>query len=119
MNSLRFVVGERYANNIGSYTVLELDRSKMLVRYDDGQESMLGLDTQWNIVKRRQREADERAHLLKKQANDEVERVRLVEAARKANIEDGWFREIHSEPEHMGRCSATGTCPKCIGMRPK
>ena len=92
MTSFEFVVGERYTNDIGSYTVLGLDMSKLLVRYDDGRESTLGVNTQQNIMKRRLREAADRARLLKKQVDNEADRVQLAEAARKANLEDGWFR---------------------------
>jgi hypothetical protein len=93
MTSFQFAVGERYTNNIGSYTVLVLGKPNMRVRYDDGRESMLSVDTQRTIMIRRQREVADRTGLLKKQVNDEAERVRLAKTARKANMEDWWFTD--------------------------
>jgi hypothetical protein len=65
-----FEVGEEYANRKGSYTVLEISDSKMMVEYDDGSTADLSITIQqriWeNIVTER-----------------EVERTRTVKSRKK------------------------------------
>lgn len=47
---IKFVVGGRYANRKGEYEVLEIKGKIMRVRYDDGTEQELLMDTQTRIA---------------------------------------------------------------------
>lgn len=44
-----FEIGKQYKNHIGRYQVLTIEPPKMLVRYDDGREQILTIETQARI----------------------------------------------------------------------
>lgn len=52
-----FSVGRRYANRIGEYEVLEINGDRMRVRYNDGREQLLSIETQTRISENITREA--------------------------------------------------------------
>ena len=60
MESMKFEVGEKYANMKGAYEVLSIDRKTMRIRWDSGEEITTTMSQQSRIITRMERERQER-----------------------------------------------------------
>jgi len=55
-NQFKFVVGRKYSNSCGSYTVLAMRQNALIVRYDDGSTEQLNAKAQQRIIENMARE---------------------------------------------------------------
>jgi hypothetical protein len=60
-SEIEFHVDEQYENEKGVYTVVSMERDAMVIRWENGEEIRTDIELQRRIIKRRQREAAQRA----------------------------------------------------------